>query len=66
MSCGCCGVKQKEVMEMKVHDALREDGYAFEYERMRGEDKVEVWVNRDEKMAVRMEWLRIDEEGWRV
>ena len=51
---------------MKVHDALREDGYAFEYERMRGADKVEVWVNGDARMAVRIEWLRIDEEGWRV
>ena len=51
---------------MKIHDALREEGYAFEYERKRGEDRIEVWVNRDAKMAVRLEWLRIDEEGWRV
>ena len=51
---------------MKIHDALREEGFAFEYERSRGEDKIEVWVNQDAKMAVRIEWLRIDEEGWRV
>ena len=56
----------KEVKRMKVHEALREDGFRFEYERSRGEDKVEVWVNRDARMAVRMEWLKIDEEGWRV
>ena len=51
---------------MKVHDALREEGYCFEYERSRGEDRVEVWVNREAQIAVRIEWLRIDEEGWRM
>jgi len=51
---------------MKVHEALREEGFAFEYERKRGDDRVEVWVNPDKRMAVRIEWLRIDEEGWRV
>ena len=47
-------------------DALKEGGFAFEYERKRGDDVIEVWVNADKKMAVRIEWLRIDEEGWRV
>ena len=51
---------------MKVHDALREEGYCFEYKRTRGEDRIEVWVNREAQMALRIEWLRIDEEGWRV
>ena len=52
-------------MEESVHEALRAEGYAFEYERKRGEDRVEVWTSRDKQMAVRIEWLRIDEEGWR-
>lgn len=65
MSSGCLG-KLKEVRKMKIQEALREEGFAFEYERMRGEDTVDVWVNRDAKMAVRIEWLKIDEEGWRV
>ena len=51
---------------MKIHDALRDEGFRFEYERKRGEDRIEVWVNRDARMAARIEWLRIDEEGWRV
>ena len=51
---------------MKIHDALKEEGFVFEYERKRGDDVIEVWVNTDKKMAVRIEWLRIDEEGWRV
>ena len=51
---------------MKIHDVLHEEGYCFEYERYRGEDRIEVWVNQKAKMAVRIEWLKIDEEGWRV
>ena len=50
---------------MGIHEALREAGYQFEYERSRGEDRVEVWLNQDAKMAVRIEWLKVDEEGWR-
>jgi len=45
---------------MKIHDALRAEGYCFEYERNRGEDRIEVWINREAKMAVRMEWLKIE------
>ena len=51
---------------MKIHQALQEEGFAFEYERKRGDDVIEVWVNADKRMAVRIEWLRIDEDGWRV
>ena len=51
---------------MRVHEALKEDGFVFEYERKRGDDVIEAWANRDKRMAVRIEWLRIDEEGWRV
>ena len=65
MARGCLG-KPKEVRKMKVHDALLEDGYCFEYERTRGEDRVEVWVNREAQMALRIEWLKIDEEGWKT
>ena len=53
-------------MEESIHEALRAEGYVFEYERKRGEDRVEVWLNRDKQMAVRIEWIRIDEEGGRV
>ena len=51
---------------MKIHEALKKEGFAFEYERKRGDDVIEVWVNSDKRMAVRIGWLRIDEEGWRV
>jgi len=51
---------------MRIHEALKEEGFAFEYERKRGDDVIEVWVNSDKKMAVRIEWMEIDEEGWRV
>ena len=52
-------------MEESIRQALIAEGYVFEYDRRRGEDRVEVWTSRDKQMAVRIEWLRIDEEGWR-
>lgn len=51
---------------MRVREALREEGFAFEYEQKRGDGVIEVWVNEKAKMAARIEWLRIDEQGWRV
>ena len=50
---------------MGIHEALKEESYVFEYEHSRGEDRVEVWTNKDKQMAIRIEWLKIDEEGWR-
>ena len=32
---------------MRIHEALKEEGFAFEYERKRGDDVIEVWVNPD-------------------
>ena len=51
---------------MGIREALREEGYVFEYDHGDGEDRIEVWINKKAKMAVRIEWLRIDEEGWRL
>ena len=50
---------------MGIHEALKKEGYVFEYEHNHGEDRIEVWTNSDKQMAIRIEWLRIDEEGWR-
>ena len=50
---------------MGFHDELRKLGYICEYERGDSEDRTEVWVNREARMAVRIEWMAIDEEGWR-
>ena len=50
---------------MGIHDELRKQGYEFEYDRHDGEDRTEVWTNKKAGMAVRIEWLKIDEDGWR-
>ena len=50
---------------MGIREALREEGYVFEYDHGDGEDRTEVWINEEGKMAVRIEWMKIDEEGWR-
>ena len=52
-------------MGESIREALRAEGYAFEYDYGYGEDRTEVWVNEEAKMAVRIEWMKIDEEGWR-
>ncbi len=52
-------------MEESIREALRAEGYVFEYDYGDAEDRTEVWVNDEAKMAVRIEWLQIDEEGWR-
>ena len=50
---------------MGIREALREEGYVFEYDHGDGEDRTEVWINEKAKMAIRIEWMKIDEDGWR-
>ena len=50
---------------MGIHEELQKQGYVFEYERPSGEDRIEVWTNQATKTAVRIEWIKIDEDGWR-
>ena len=47
---------------MGIHEELKKQGYVFEYERARGEDRIEVWTNKDAQMAVRIEWMKMDEK----
>ena len=46
---------------MGIHEELKKLGYTFEYERPRGEDRLEVWTNKAPGMAVRFEWMKVDE-----
>jgi len=48
---------------MSIADELRNLGYKLEYEYGDSEDRTEVWVNKKAGMAVRIEWMRIDEEA---
>ena len=50
-----------EVSEMGIHDELKREGFKFEYERYNGEDRTEVWTNEKAGMAVRIEWLKVNE-----
>ena len=46
---------------MGIHDELKRGGYKFEYERNNGEDRTEVWTSEMAGMAVRIEWLKMNE-----
>jgi len=46
---------------MGIHDELRKMGYVFEYDYGDSEDRTEVWTNREAGMAVRIEWMKIEE-----
>jgi hypothetical protein len=46
---------------MSIQDELKKEGYAFEYEHGDSEEKTEVWINRSARLAIRIEWFRIDE-----
>ena len=46
---------------MGIYDELRKQGYEFEYEHGCSEDRAEVWINKEAKMAVRIEWMKMDE-----
>ena len=51
---------------MGIQDELKKMGYRFEYDHGDSEERTEVWINDAARMAVRIEWMRIDEEGWRA
>jgi len=55
-----------EVREMSIGDELRKLGYRFEYDHGDAEERTEVWVNDELRMAVRIEWMRIDGERTRT
>ena len=46
---------------MGIHDELRNMGYTFEYDYGDSEDRTEVWTNKEASMAVRIEWMKIEE-----
>ena len=46
---------------MGIHDELKKMGYTFEYDYGDSEDRTEVWTNQEAGMAVRIEWMRIEE-----
>jgi len=56
------GLGSEEGTKMSIRKALEREGYSFEYERRRGNDRIEVWTNKKAKMAVRIEWMRMGEE----
>ena len=41
---------------------MREEGYVFEYDHGNDGDWTEVWINKEAKMAVRIEWIRMDDK----
>ena len=51
---------------MSFEDELKKMGYQFEYAHSEGGDRTEVWLNQDAGTCVRIEWMKIDEEGWRL
>lgn len=51
---------------MSFEEELKKMGYKFEYAQDEGGDRAEVWLNEEGGMAVRIEWMKVDEEGWRV
>ncbi len=48
---------------MGIYEELAKQGYEFDNEYGCSEDRAEVWVNKKAKMAVRIEWMKIDEVG---
>ena len=52
-----------EVYTMGIYEELAKQGYEFDNEYGCSEDRAEVWVNKKAKMAVRIEWMKIDEVG---
>lgn len=51
---------------MRIHDALREEGFVFEYDYADGEDRTEIWVNEKQSMSVRIQWLKIEGDDGRT
>ena len=50
------------MIQIGIREALREEGYVFEYDHGNGEDRTEVWINKEAKMAIRIEWIRMDDK----
>jgi len=46
---------------MGIAEELKKGGYDLEYERDEGGDHTEVWINRKARMAVKVQWLKMDE-----
>lgn len=46
---------------MGIKEELERQGYEFEYERTVGGDRRQVWTNKEAGMAIRIEWLKIDQ-----
>lgn len=46
---------------MGIYEELKKMGYCFEYQHRRGKDRIEVWTNEEAEMAVRIEWMKIEE-----
>ena len=44
-------------------EELKKQGYELEYEHEDGEDHTEMWVNEKERMAVKIQWLKMHEVG---
>ena len=47
-------------MRMGSADGLKRQGYGLEYEYGDGEDHTEVWINQEARMAVRIEWMKVE------
>jgi hypothetical protein len=47
---------------MSIRDELEREGYKFQYEHGGNEDRTEVWINPVTKMAIRIEWFRVEDE----
>ena len=46
---------------MGIKEELKKQGYVFEYEHGCSEDRAEVWIDKEAKMAIRIEWMKVDE-----
>lgn len=46
---------------MGIAEELRREGYDLEYEYGEGEDRTEVWTNREAGKAVRIQWIAVDD-----
>jgi len=45
---------------MSLDKELKKEGYKFDNEYWDGDDKTEVWINKKEKKAIKIEWINID------
>ena len=45
---------------MEIGEALKSQGYEFEYDHGDSEERIEVWINKKAGMALRLEWIRLE------